>query len=447
MADTEKNTAENTGTEERKRYESEVENIGPCKVEVRITVPVETLTEEFDERYAEIISTVAFPGFRIGHAPRRLVEKKLGSDVLTDVKENVVAESFKEAIAEHDLEPISDPDVDVESLELDPTKPLEYQTTLIVRPKVEIPDYEGISIEGVKPEVRDERVQEVIESLRRQHAVLESAEDGVIADGDIAVIDVVAQVGDEKLVDRENVQWQHPEPFVAGFHAPKFAGEILGKKAGDEVSTTETLPETWPQPEHAGKDVTITATVQEVKRHRMPDVDAAFAEELDYDSVEELEEEVRAQVEREAEAEAREATDKKMVDALIEAAPFELPEDVVKEETTRRIARTQAMLRMKGASDEEVEKEVAEANSAERAEVEREFRSGFLLDAIGKKEKVFVTETEVDERVAQMAAAYHRTKEEMEQYLEQRDMMGSIRNNMREEKVMEILRKKVKIGE
>jgi trigger factor len=83
--------------------------------------------------------------------------------------------------------------------------------------------------------------------------------------------------------------------------------------------------------------------------------------------------------------------------------------------------------------------------AAEQAEVERDFRAGFLLDAIAKKEKVFVTEREIEERIAQMAASYRRTPEEMKEYVEQRDMLSSIRTGMKEEKVVELLRKKVKI--
>ncbi|MHC4860545.1 MAG: trigger factor [Planctomycetota bacterium] len=437
--------AEKAEGEEKKRYESAVETVGPCKVELRITAPAETVKEEFDSRYKEIISTVAFPGFRIGHAPRRLVEKKLGDDVKNDVKEHILSESFKEAIEEHDLEPISEPDVDLSSLEIDPDTPLEYQTTLVVRPTVEIPDYEKISVKAVKPEVPKEKVEEVLTNIRREHAVLEPAEDGKVAEGDVAIVDVLARVEGEKLLERENVEYEHPAGFLAGLPLAGVAKAILGKSGGDELTVSEKLPETWPNPEQAGKELTAEIKIQDVKRHVLPELDEEFAKEMDFDSVEELREEVEEQVERQAEHEARDATDRLIVDSLIEAAPFELPEDVVKEEITQRLDRTQALLRMRGASEEEVERKLAESRVDERTVVEREFRSGFLLDAIAKKEKVFVTENEVKDRIAQMAASYHRSPEEMEEYLEQRNLTSSVRGSMREEKVMELLRKKVKI--
>jgi trigger factor len=453
MAETEKKDpaetggtdAEQTEGEERKRYESAVETVGPCKVELRIEVPAETVKEELDSLYKELIDTVPFPGFRLGHAPRRLVEKKLGDDVRNDVKEHVVAESFKTAIEEHELEPISEPDVDLTALEIDPDSPLHFETTLVIRPTVTIPDYEKITVEAVKPVVSKERIEEVVESVRREHAVLEPAEDGKVAEGDMVVLDLTARVEDEKLLERENLEYLHPAPYVAGLPLSSFHEDVLGKKAGDEITVQEKLPETWPTPEQAGKELVAEVKVQDVKRHVLPELDEEFAKSLDFDSVEEFREEVEEQIERQAEGEAREATDRKIVDALIEAAPFELPEDVVKQEITQRIDRKQALLRMRGADEEEVEKELAEASAAERTEVEREFRSGFLLDAIAKKEKVFVTENEVNDRIAQMAASYHRTPEEMEEYLEQRNLLGSVRGSMREEKVMELLRKKVKI--
>ncbi len=439
--------SENTETEDQNRYLSEAETIAPCKVELKITVPVETIGEELDERYAEIIKTMPFPGFRVGHTPRRLVEKKLGKDVLNDVRENVIGEAFKAAIDTHDLDPISEPDSDFEDIKLTPGEPLTYTVTVLVRPTVEIPDFEKITVQAVKAEVEEKEIDEVIEDLRRQHSLLEPLPDGKMAEKGVAVLDFVAKVGEETLLEREDAEYNHPAEFLTGLKVPTLKDEILGKSQGDEFTLTETLPETWPNEDHAGKEMTVSFTVKSVKCYILPEVNAEFAEELDYDSVEELREEVTDQVKRQAEQTAGEATDKLLVDALLEAAPIDLPEDVVKEETSRRIERTKAMLRMRGVSEEELEEKLGEAMTAERAEVERDFKSGFLLDAIAKQEKVFVTEREVDDRVAQMATSYNRTPEEMQEYLEQREMLSSIRTNMKEEKVIELLRTKVKIEE
>ena len=448
MADTterEPEAADQPPAEEKKRYESEIENVGPCPVQVKIRVPVETVKEEMDSRYREIIRTVAFPGFRIGHAPRRLVEKKLGDDVVSDVKETILTESFKAAIEEHELDPLTEPDVDLGEIDLGSGEPIEYSATLLVRPTVTVPDYSTITVERVKPEVSDEKVTELIEGIRRERAVLEPVADGKLEEGGVAVVDVSISVADEHLMDRENVEYRHPSEYLTGVRLKTFPVAVLGRGAGEEFEVTETLPETWPVETQAGKEVTAKVTVQEVKRYVLPEIDEAFVKELDYDTVEEFEEDVRAQVARQAEHEAEEATDKRIVDALIAAAPFDLPDDVVKEETNRRIERIQAMMRMQGSTDEEVEQKVAEAKSSEREEVERDFRAGFLMETIASNEKIFVTESEMDDRIAAMAGAYHRTVEEMQQYLEQRDMTGNIRGRMREEKVIALLRTKVKI--
>ena len=432
-------------TEEKPRYLSETETTGPCKVEVKITVPVETIEEEFESRYEEIIKTVAFPGFRLGHTPRRLVEKKLGEDVAGDVKETIITDSFKAAIEKHDLDPISDPDVDLEGVELSRDEPLSYSATLLVRPIVELPDFEKLTVEAVKAEVSQEKVEELIEAERKRHAVLVPVEDGIVEQGDIVSIDFTARAGDEKIAEKENEECAQMFPYIGGLPAKEFPDAILGRKIGDELTVSDAFPETWPEPEKAGKAIVIDIKLVEIKRHSLPEVTQEFVESLDYDSVEEFREEMEERVEREAEHEASHATDERLRDAVIEAAPFELPEDIIKEETARRIERIQAQLRMQGANEEEVEKRLTEARNSAREEVERDFRTAFLMDAIAKAEKIFVTESEVDERIAQMAAAYGRSPDEMQQYVEQRDMVGSIRSGMREEKVMEMLRKKVKI--
>jgi trigger factor len=448
MADSEDKTdvsdAESTATEEH-RYLSEVATVAPCKVEIKITVPVETIAEEMDDRYAEIIKTMPFPGFRVGHTPRRLVEKKLGKDVLNDVRENIIGEAFKAALKTHDLDPISEPEGDIEAIDLVPGEPLNYSVTVLVRPTVEIPDFATITVSAVKAEVEDKDIDEVVENLRRQKALLEPAPDGRMGGQDVAVIDFVAQVGDEKLLERENAEYHHPSEFITGLRVPALKDAVLGKTAGDEFTLTETLPETWPNEEQAGKEMTIACTVRGVKRYVLPEVNDQFAAELDFDSVEELREDVAEQVKRRAEQTAREATDRKIIDAILAAAPIDLPEDVVKEATQGRLERTKVMLRMRGVSAEELEEKLGEAMTAERAEVERDFRSGFLLDAIARREKIFVTEREVNDRVAQMAVGYNRTAEEMQDYVEQNHMLSSIRTSMKEEKVVELLRTRVKI--
>ena len=445
MAD--ENVTDNTPdtNDEAQRYLSEAEVVGPCKVEVKITVPVETIGEEYNARYEEIIKTVAFPGFRIGHTPRRLVEKQLGSEVEGDVKETLISESFKAAIEEHDLDPISDPDVDLEGLELSREEPLTYSATLLVRPSVELPDFGSIEVEAAKPEVSDEKVEAAVDAERKRHSLLEPVEDGEVEKSDIVVIDFTARSGDEKIAEKENEECSQMFPYIGGLPAKDFPETMLGKKVGAEFELTDSFPETWPEPERAGAEYSIAVKLQDIKRYVLPEVDQAFVESLDYDSIEEFREEMTERVQHEAEHEAEAATDEKIRDAVIVAAPFELPEDIIKEETSRRIERLQAQLRMQGAGEDEMEQKVAEASNSAGDEVERDYRTAFLMDAIAKAEKIFVTESEVEERVSQMASAYGRTIEEMEQYIEQRDMSGSIRAGMREEKVMEMLKKKVKI--
>jgi trigger factor len=191
--------------------------------------------------------------------------------------------------------------------------------------------------------------------------------------------------------------------------------------------------------------MTVTVTLKEVKRPVLPELDDEFVKGLDYDDADELREDVRDQVRREAEHAATEQTNQAMIDAVIAAAPFDLPEDVVAEATKSHIENTKARLRMEGVGGEEFEQQVAEARAATRDKIEREFRMTFLMAAIGKAEKIFVTEREVDDRIAQIAPAYHRTPEAMHAHLEQRDQIGEIRTRMRDEKVVEFLRGKVKI--
>jgi trigger factor len=232
MADTENKTDEavknETPANETPRFESEAKTTGPCKVEVTIRVPLETITKEFDDRYKELIRTVAFPGFRLGHAPRRLVEKRLGDDIRAEVKEHLVTESFKDAIERHSIDPLREPEVDLASVELTDGMPMQYSAVFIVRPVVEVKDYSALSVKAARPEVSESQVEAVLAGMQRRHAVLAVRAGEKVAERDVAILDVLATVGDEKIVERENVAYEHPDQFVAGLHLPSARAPTIG---------------------------------------------------------------------------------------------------------------------------------------------------------------------------------------------------------------------------
>lgn len=425
--------------------DAKVEDAGPCLKKIVVTVPAERVREEVDHAFLELIQGVHVPGFRQGHLPRKVAEMRFGRALRHEVKGSILEKAFGEALDKHGLTPLSPPDLHGGEEEIDPAKPFSFEVTVEVRPEVKVPELKGISVRRVVAKVEEKDVDAAIQNVLLDRAELRPAEDGTVAERDMVVMDAAVLVGGERIIDAENVQYRHPSEVVAGVAAPGIAKAILGKKQEEEFTVKVTLPANFKRTDHAGKEADLKFTIREVKRFHLPALDAEFAKTLDFDSVDELKAEARRAVEREKAAEAEKALDDAILDAILAKAPITLPEGLVKKEIGQVLSRYQADLHMQGAPNEVIEEKLAEVQGSAKEHVGREFRVAFLVEEMAKQKGIFVTEGEVDEQVHLMAGRYGRSPEEMRKYLEQRDIIPSLRGRLRERKVLEAVRKEVKI--
>jgi trigger factor len=426
--------------------DAKVEDAGPCLKKMRISVPPARVDAEIDGAFLDLIRTVRVPGFRPGHLPRKVAELRYGKAVREEVRRGLMEKAYEEALERHGLSPLAPPELPGDATPLEPGKPLEFELTVEVRPEIAIPDLKTISVKKVAPKVEEKDVERALEDVRLDRAELKPAEDGVFAERDVAVLDAAVVLGGERIVEAENVQYRHPSEVVAGISVPGVAKAMLGKKTDQELSLKIVLPGNFRVPEHAGKEAEIKFTIREVKRFHLPPLDEEFARGLDFDDVKELREEIRKQVVREKEAEAEKALDAAILDAILEKAPVQLPEGIVKREIGQVLSRYQADLHMQGASQEVIDEKLAEIQGDAAEHVAREFRAFFFTDEFAKKKGIFVTEGEVAEQISIMSGRYGKAPDEMRKYMEQRDLMGSLRGRLRERKVLEALRKEVKIS-
>jgi trigger factor len=424
---------------------AKVEDAGPCRKTLRISVPPERVREELDRTFLEVIRSVHVPGFRPGHLPRKVAEMKFGRAVKDEVRGTLLEKSFGEAVERHGLVPLGTPDLKAEGVEVDPAKAFEFEVTVEVRPAITIPDLKSVVVRREPVKVEEKDVDRAVEDLRLDRAELRPAPDEAVGERDVVVLDASVEVEGASVVSAENVQYRHPSEVVAGLAVRGVSKEILGRKRDESFTVKAVLPPNFRDPAHAGKEADLRLTVRDVKRFHLPPLDEEFAKSLDFDSLAELREEARRAVRRDLEARAEKRLDDAILDGILRLAPVELPEGIVKREIGQVLARYQADLHLQGAAQEAIDEKLAEVQSDAADHVAREFRVGFLTDEYAKRKGIFVTEGEIAEQVALMAGRYGRSAEEMRKYLEQRDLFPSLRGRLRERKVMEALRKEVRI--
>ena len=425
----------------------QVDDKGPCSRTVHIRVPASRVDKEIEETFRNVERAVAFPGFRPGKAPRRLVEARLGDKVLAEVKERLVQAALDEAIDAKKLQPVGPGRLDGEKVNLARGSDLVFDVDLDVRPEFALPKLEELRVVKPRIEVTEADVDAEIERLREERATTADAGDEPLAEHGIATLHVEIRVGEETVLSADDVEWQHPSSILGGMLVEGLPETMLGKKKGEGATFHEKLPQDYRDEKWRGADAEIVLRIDGVQRVDFPALDEAFAKEMDYDTVDEMRAELRKELDRSRAARAEKALDDAIVDALLQAVPFDVPPSLLASEAQRVLGRYEVELRRQGIPEEQMGPQLAEARARAEERVRHDLRASFLLDRVASDRKVLATENEVRQEIAAMAARYNRTVPEMEDYMERNRLVGSVRAEIRERKTVRALREIVKIDE
>jgi trigger factor len=150
-----------------------VEDLGNCKKKLTIEIPAEKVTEELDKRTGEFKTSAELPGFRRGHIPQKLFERRFGKKLREAVRNDLTTEAFEETLKEHNLEPLGEPEFPgIEELELVRENPLKFEVELVVKPQVKVEDYAGVKVQAEEIELTEEEVEQTVDRMRRERAEL-----------------------------------------------------------------------------------------------------------------------------------------------------------------------------------------------------------------------------------------------------------------------------------
>lgn len=427
-----------------------VEDAGPCRKKIAIEINADHVETEIDKGLDELRSTVAIAGFRKGRIPRSLLVKRFGQRVTEEVRANLISSAMKQAIEKEKLDVFSSPDFDDEALEkivIEVGKPLAFDFAVDVKPKLDLGEYEGIEVKRPKVEVSPKEIDDEIERLRMRRAKVVPIEGGIVTYRDSVVANRDYLLDEEKIHGEENAFIPIPAEDSPLHEKMPWVKEFIGKKAGDFVERDFVFPDDFRVESARGKTGKIKAVIQDIKRLELPEFDEEFLSELGVPDLEGLKKMVGERITAMKDAMADRKLEEELVGKILEKTPVELPLSVIDNAVEGYAARYAERMKEQDLTDDKVEENLVSVRARKREEVEKEFRSFFLLDEIAKREKIFVTEDEVDRRVEAIAANYGKWPSQMREDLEEQGMLTELRNQIREEKVREFLRSKAKVTE
>ena len=427
-----------------------IEESGPCKKKVSVEIPAEKIKKSLDEKYGQLRKEAAVPGFRKGRAPVRLLEKRFGKEVSEQIKLKLLVDASESAVKDKELNILGEPDFDHEKIELPEEGAMKFEFEVEVRPQFDLPELEGIAVEKPTTEIADEQIDEEIDTMRKRAGIWTPKEEGAVELEDQVVADVVLKIEDAP----EDEKHDDMEIFVRknGFVGPvpvENLDEVLSGAVGGETKEVSVdIPESFFNEEYRGKKIDVEIEIKEIKSLEPAELNAGFFERFGVDSEDELRERIGDYARSQAEQDVRSSMGDQVYRYLLDNCKFELPGDIVADQSMRVLQREYSNLLIRGAKREQVEERMEElrASSAQRAE--EQLRLFFIMSKVAEKLEVpEASEEEVNGYIAQVAVSRQRRPEKMRQELERDGSLEQFKLQVREQKCIEKLLESANITE
>ena len=412
---------------------SSVEKLSTTRTKLTIEVPFEELKPEFDKAYATLAQQVNMPGFRKGKVPAKILEARLGRGVVLDqVINEMLPSRYSQAVEENDVKALGQPEIEI--AELEDGKHVTFTAEVDVRPEIEVPDFSDISVEVAPLKADDEAIDEELKNLQARFGTLKPA-DRAVKKGDFVSIDLSATIDGEELEEAstEGLSYQvGSDDLIDGLD-----DAVVGLSQGESKEFTTKLV----AGEHEGEDAQVTVTVQSVKVRELPEADDDFAQMAsEFDTIDELKEDLARQVENTKKGEQAQQVRDKVLAAAMEQTTIALPEGVVKEQVEGQL---QQLLGQFG-GDEKVLNSMLEAQGTTREQfdedskksAEEAVRTQLFLDALAEETQPDVSQQELTDHILFTAQSYGMDPNQFIQQLQSNGQIANLFSDVRRGKAL-----------
>lgn len=396
------------------------EKTGATTGRLTFSIDQETVQNGLDQTFKKVQKSLNVPGFRKGRVPRKMFNQMYGEAALyEDTLNDLLPEAYSKAVEEAGIEPVAQPNIDIESVEKGQDWKLIAEVTL--KPEVELGEYKGLEVTKQDREVTDEAVEKNLETRRENLAELTIKEDAA-AEGDTVVIDFEG-FNDGVAFDGGKGE-NHSLELGSNSFIPGFEEQLVGAKAGDEKEVTVTFPEDYQAEVLAGQEAVFNVKVHEVKSKELPELDDEFAKDADEDveTLDELKAKIRKNLEEGRENSANDARDDEAIrKAVMNAKIEEIPHEMAHDEVHRQMDMFLNNLQQQGISPEMYYQMTnsSESDLHKQFEGEAEFnvRTNLVLEAIVEAENLAADDEDIEKEIKDLAAQYNMPEDQVRSVL------------------------------
>ncbi|SLM47504.1 Trigger factor [Nitrospira japonica] len=387
----------------------EMTELGPMKRALKIEVPIEEVAQRFAQAYKELNRQVHMPGFRPGKAPLALLEKRYAKAIEDDVIRSLVPDFYDRAVRQAGISPVLVEIPPLERVKIKKDAPFTFTATVEIKPTIDLRDYKApnpISLKPDKRSVTDEQVAKGMDVLREQHARLDAAPAGHrVAEGDFVVLSLSGHLDGQPLEGTKKEGHLHRVGSKATLLGLEVDPHLLGKTEGESITLSQPYPASHPDSRVAGKTVVFTLVVSAVKVKKLPDLDDELAKDCGaYASLAELTDRLRGEMEKALKREVEEQHKDTIIKRLVETHHFDLPDTLVEREL-EAIIRQHVQQQQRAGNDTSGAETVdpTQLRQQNRDEAMRRVKVGLILEAIAEKEKIAVSQEDVNGELVRLA--------------------------------------------
>lgn len=425
---------------------TELKEISQTQKQIDIEIEAEAVRRVYDQvsdRYAKAANV---PGFRPGHAPRGVVRTRFKDQIRTEVLRELIPEAVQKAIADHNVQPLGEPELNLENNEgLDQLgqKPISFNVSVDVLPEIKLANYKGLEAARRTRPVTDEDIDRVIEQLRESSASLQPVEDRGAQLDDTVTANFHGTYVNEPEAEPINVE---DVDVVLGGQGvvQEITDNLMGMRADDEKTFLVEYPEDFSAKGLAGKTIEYTVKVNSVRIKELPEIDDEWAQSLasegdEIESLDQLRQKIRSDLEERAKNEAEGDVRTQLLRKLVEGHEFELPERLVEHQTEHRFESVVRDMISQGIDPRNPQLDWERARGSLKEQAGYELRSSLLLEAIADQDKIEVSEQEVEDEINLIASASKQTPEQVRAVLTKQGGERSIAPRLRNRKALDLL--------
>jgi trigger factor len=406
-----------------------------CKHSLEISIPIEVVESETSRVVDDIQKRARLQGFRPGKAPANLIRKQFAGDIRQKVLENLIPVHLQKQLDAENLNTVDTPEIT--DVHFHDFAPLKFKATFEVFPEVVLGEYHNVEVPYQDPEITEEAIATRMDEIREQKAQYINIDPRPVVDGDFAVVSLESLEGvegDPVKTDEMVLEIGAKETFAA------FTENLRGLTPGDEKDFEVVYPDDYGSEKLAGKTVKFHAVLKGLRRKELPELDDEFAQELgDYRTVDELKEAVRKAIFSQRQNEAQQEAKNQIVDKLVDAHDFPVPEAFVERQIKNRVEQRLLAMAGQGMDPRKLKLDWDKVKESQREKAIREVKASILLGKVSERESIHATRDEVDGEVERVARQQRKPVAAVHMEFEKDGTLGRIASHIQTDKTLNFL--------